>query len=110
MSNSLTAQTETIQPLMLYNSRITFLFRDYHVAKRKKLDYEASVNELESLVNQLEQGDISLEESLKLYESGVLLTRDCQQSLQAAEQKVQMLLQQSGEDSLVDFDTKKSDS
>jgi len=74
------------------------------VAKRKKLDYEAAVKELEELVERLEQGDISLEESLKLYERGVLLTRDCQESLQAAEQKVQMLLQQSGQSNLVDFD------
>jgi exodeoxyribonuclease VII small subunit len=74
------------------------------LAKRKKLDYEASVLELESLVNSLEQGDISLEESLKLYERGVLLARDCQDALQAAEQKVQMLLKQSGQSTLVDFD------
>lgn len=74
------------------------------VAKRKKLDYEAAVKELEELVERLEQGDISLEESLKLYERGVLLTRDCQESLQAAEQKVQILLQQSGQTNLVDFD------
>ena len=74
------------------------------VAKRKKLDYEAAVSELESLVERLEQGDISLEESLKLYERGVLLTRDCQEALQAAEQKVQMLLLQSGQSDLVDFD------
>ena len=47
------------------------------VAKRKKLEYEAAVSELESLVERLEKGDISLEESLKLYERGVLLTRDC---------------------------------
>jgi exodeoxyribonuclease VII small subunit len=73
--------------------------------RRKKLNYEASVTELESLVNRLEQGDISLEESLKLYESGVLLTRDCQDALQAAEQKVQMLIQQSGQSNLVDFDS-----
>ncbi|MGY8867666.1 MAG: exodeoxyribonuclease VII small subunit, partial [Methylophagaceae bacterium] len=38
------------------------------MAKRKKLNYEASIAELESLVERLEQGDISLEESLKLYE------------------------------------------
>lgn len=74
------------------------------VAKTKKLDYEAAVAELETLVERLEQGDISLEESLKLYERGVLLTRDCQEALQAAEQKVQMLVQQSGENTLVDFD------
>ncbi len=80
------------------------------VAKRKKLSYEQAVTELESLVARLEQGDISLEESLKLYESGVLLTRDCQQSLQAAEQKVQMLLQQSGQSTLVDFEPNHSES
>ncbi|EEF80516.1 Exodeoxyribonuclease VII small subunit [Methylophaga thiooxydans] len=80
------------------------------VAKRKKLDYEAAVKELEELVERLEQGDISLEESLKLYERGVLLTRDCQESLQAAEQKVQMLLQQSGQSNLVDFDPESDES
>ncbi|MCX4193314.1 exodeoxyribonuclease VII small subunit [Methylophaga sp. OBS1] len=73
-------------------------------SKQKKLDYEAAVKELETLVERLEQGDISLEESLKLYERGVLLTRDCQDSLKAAEQKVQMLLQQSGQSNMVDFD------
>jgi exodeoxyribonuclease VII small subunit len=72
--------------------------------RKKKVDYEAAVTKLESLVERLEQGDISLEESLKLYESGVLLTRDCQEALNAAEQKVQMLLEQSGQNTLVDFD------
>jgi exodeoxyribonuclease VII small subunit len=80
------------------------------VVKRKKLDYEAAVAELESLVERLEQGDISLEESLKLYESGVLLTRDCQEALQNAEQKVQMLLKQSGQANLVDFDPNNTES
>lgn len=75
------------------------------VAKRKKLDYEAAVAELESLVEQLERGDITLEESLKLYERGVLLTRDCQEALQAADQKVQMLVKQAGNTTLVDFDS-----
>jgi len=79
-------------------------------ARRKKLDYEASVAELESLVSRLEQGDISLEESLKLYESGVLLTRDCQDALQNAEQKVQLLLKQSGQSSLVDFEQNSTES
>lgn len=74
------------------------------VAKRKKLDYESAVAELESLVEQLERGDITLEASLKLYERGVLLTRDCQEALQAADQKVQMLVKQAGNPTLVDFD------
>ncbi|MEC9314008.1 MAG: exodeoxyribonuclease VII small subunit [Pseudomonadota bacterium] len=79
-------------------------------SKQKKLDYEAAVKELEALVERLEQGDISLEESLKLYERGVLLTRDCQESLKAAEQKVQMLLQQSGQNNMVDFDPESDES
>jgi exodeoxyribonuclease VII small subunit len=80
------------------------------VARRKKLDYEASITELESLVERLEQGDLSLEESLKLYESGVLLTRDCQEALSQAEQKVQLLLQQSDQANIVDFEGNSSDS
>ncbi len=79
-------------------------------SKQKKLDYEAAVKELEALIERLEQGDISLEESLKLYERGVLLTRDCQESLKAAEQKVQMLLQQSGQNNMVDFDPESDES
>ncbi|GAB4291313.1 MAG: exodeoxyribonuclease VII small subunit [Methylophaga sp.] len=79
-------------------------------SKQKKLDYEAAVKELEALVERLEQGDISLEESLALYERGVLLTRDCQESLKAAEQKVQMLIQQSGQSKLVDFDPETDES
>jgi len=80
------------------------------VARRKKLDYEASITELESLVERLEQGDLSLEESLKLYESGVLLTRDCQEALSQAEQKVQLLLQQGDQANIVDFEGNSSDS
>ncbi len=78
--------------------------------RRKKLNYEAAVAELESLVERLEQGDVSLEESLKLYENGVLLSRDCQEALNTAEQKVQMLLQQSGQTNLVDFDPNTNES
>jgi exodeoxyribonuclease VII small subunit len=79
------------------------------VARRKKLDYEASITELESLVERLEQGDLSLEESLKLYENGVLITRDCQEALSQAEQKVQLLLQQSDQANLVDFEGNSSE-
>jgi exodeoxyribonuclease VII small subunit len=79
-------------------------------ARKKKLDYEAAVAELETLVDRLEQGDVSLEESLKLYEKGVLLSRDCQQQLTEAEQKVQMLLEQSDQSTLVDFETNNTES
>ena len=47
--------------------------------------------ELEQLVRQMENGDLSLDESLKAFERGVLLTRQCQKSLAEAELKVKML-------------------
>lgn len=59
--------------------------------KIKTLNFEAALAELESLVKQLEQGDISLENSLSSFERGVELTRTCQKALMDAEQKVQIL-------------------
>jgi len=65
--------------------------------------FEDALTELEQLVNQLEQGDISLEESLKSFERGVNLTRTCQKALQEAEQKVQILLEKNGTQTLEPF-------
>lgn len=65
--------------------------------KKKATDFEQSLTELESLVTQMEQGDLSLEDSLKAFEEGVSLTRDCQNILAQAEQKVQMLIESGGE-------------
>jgi len=56
------------------------------------IDFEASLKELEALVEKMEQGELSLEESLKDFERGVALTRACQQALREAEQKVQILM------------------
>lgn len=67
------------------------------MAKAKQIDFEASLEQLEELVDQMEEGDLTLEESLKAFEAGVKLTRECQQALQAAEQKVEVLLRQDGE-------------
>jgi exodeoxyribonuclease VII small subunit len=53
---------------------------------------EKSLEELETLVKHLESGDLSLEESLKYFERGVKLTRECQVTLKEAEQKVEILL------------------
>jgi len=71
---------------------------------KKQPDFETALVELETLVENLEQGDISLEESLTLFERGVTLTRHCQASLQQAEQKVQILLEKSGEPEVFDTD------
>ena len=79
------------------NAPTTNLIAMPRKTSKKQPDFETDLAELESLVETLEQGDISLEESLKLFERGVTLTRSCQKALQEAEQKVQILLQKSGE-------------
>ncbi|MES9855568.1 MAG: exodeoxyribonuclease VII small subunit [Sedimenticola sp.] len=61
-------------------------------AKRKKsISFEEGLSELEALVETLECGDLNLEESLASFSRGVELTRNCQQALKEAEQKVQIL-------------------
>jgi exodeoxyribonuclease VII small subunit len=60
-------------------------------------DFEHALSELESLVERLERGDLPLEEALKTFERGVELTRHCQASLKAAQQKVEILLKRSGQ-------------
>jgi len=57
-------------------------------------NFEDSLKKLETIVAQLEQGDLPLEESLKLFEQGVSLSATCKQELDAAEGKVQMLVKQ----------------
>lgn len=61
------------------------------------------MEELEKLVEEMERGDLSLEESLKSFERGIKLTRTCQQALQDAEQKVQILLEKNGQQTLEPF-------
>ncbi|HVF89704.1 MAG TPA: exodeoxyribonuclease VII small subunit [Blastocatellia bacterium] len=58
--------------------------------------FEASLKELEQIVDQLEAGDLSLERSLDLFEQGVRLSRECQKRLDDAERKVEILLKGSG--------------
>lgn len=59
-------------------------------------DFERSLAELEAIVDKLEQGDLSLDDSLRHFERGVQLTRACQGALKQAEQKVEILLRRSG--------------
>lgn len=73
-------------------------------AKTTSPDFEKSLAELEALVERMEQGDQTLEQSLKDFERGVALTRSCQQALKAAEQKVEQLLQQNGQEDLLPFE------
>ena len=71
--------------------------------KKSSTIFEDSLAELEQLVEQLEQGEISLEDSLKSFERGVKLTRTCQKSLQEAEQKVKILLEKNDPQTLEPF-------
>jgi exodeoxyribonuclease VII small subunit len=57
-------------------------------------NFEDSLRKLETIVAQLEEGDLPLEESLKLFEEGVTLSAVCKQELDAAEGKVQLLVKQ----------------
>lgn len=67
----------------------------------KSLDFETALADLEALVEQLESGELPLEESLKAFEKGITLTRHCQSALKAAELKVKELTEN---DELVDLD------
>jgi exodeoxyribonuclease VII small subunit len=73
---------------------------------RKQQDtpaFEKSLKELEALVAKMEQGNLSLEESLQHFERGIQLTRTCQQALKEAEQKVEILLKKSGQEDIAPF-------
>ena len=60
--------------------------------RRPRLDLEKALSELEEIVEQLEAGDLPLEKSLKQFERGVRLSRECQSALKDAEQRVQILM------------------
>jgi exodeoxyribonuclease VII small subunit len=59
-------------------------------------DFEKSLQELEKLIAQLERGDLPLADSLALFEQGVALTRSCHSELTRAQQRVEILLKEGG--------------
>lgn len=63
----------------------------------ESLDFEASLKELEGVVLAMEAGEMSLEDSLKAFERGMKLSKDCQSALAAAELKIQTLTEQLAE-------------
>ena len=71
-------------------------------------DFEKSLKELENLVEKMEQGDLSLEDSLSHFERGVQLSRACQQALKTAEQKVAILMQKDGQEETTPFDSESA--
>ncbi|NJM13113.1 MAG: exodeoxyribonuclease VII small subunit [Synechococcaceae cyanobacterium SM1_2_3] len=65
--------------------------------KNSPVPFETALAELESLVGQLEHGELSLEESLRRFERGIGLVQSCQNSLRQAEQKVEQLIERNGQ-------------
>ena len=61
----------------------------------KEVKFESALERLEEIVGKLEEGEMSLEESLKLFEEGVKLSRLCDQRLQAAERRIEILMKDS---------------
>lgn len=73
--------------------------------KKKTLNLEKALADLEALVEELESGDLPLDKAMKKFEEGIKLTRNCQTALKEAEQKVEILLKSAGgEESLEAFD------
>jgi exodeoxyribonuclease VII small subunit len=58
----------------------------------KETSFEKALEKLENIVNELEEGDLSLDNSLKKYEEGIKLARICQQKLDKAKQKIELLM------------------
>jgi len=66
-------------------------------ARKKSIDFEQKLNQLEVLVGEMEKGTLSLEDSLKAFEDGIKITRECQQALKDAELKVEILTKDSNQ-------------
>lgn len=73
------------------------------MSNKKSINFEQSLDALEALVQKMESGELPLEESLKAFEQGVKLVRECQSSLSEAEQRVQILMEENGQAKLADF-------
>ena len=72
---------------------------------KKPVNLEKALADLESLVDELESGDLPLEKAMKKFEEGIKLTRSCQAALKEAEQKVEILLKSAGgEEALQEFE------
>ena len=60
-------------------------------------NFEKALGHLEEIVSSMENGELTLEDSLKAFEKGIKLTRECQGALRDAEQKVRVLLNENGD-------------
>lgn len=80
------------------------LGRSINVSNSKNLaSLEESLTEISGLIEKMEQGELSLENSLIHFERGILLIKHCQKILEEAEQKVKILVQQNNEEVLIEY-------
>lgn len=77
--------------------------------KPENMSFEETLSELESIVNQLEQGELSLEQALRQFERGIQLARGGQHKLQQAEQQVQQLIGKQDDERLAPFTLDQDD-
>ncbi len=75
--------------------------------KTTPLTFEASLQELERIVKELEKGDLPLEQSLSLFETGMRLSTECKRQLEEAESRVEILMKKGSEMVPVPFNPEK---
>ncbi len=71
------------------------------------INFEKSLDELEALVQSMEEGGLTLEESLAQFQRGIELARACQKALSEAQQRVEVLLEKDGELGETPFDPER---
>jgi exodeoxyribonuclease VII small subunit len=76
---------------------------------KKLIQLEKNLEELNDLIEKMEHGGLSLEESLACFERGIRLVRNCQKTLIEAEQKIQLLTEKKGDFELSSFNADESD-
>jgi exodeoxyribonuclease VII small subunit len=82
---------------------------DQNTGARPAESFEASLDELEKVVKELEAGDLSLERSIQLFERGVSLSDACRKQLEEAETRVEMLIRKEGKIAAEPFSPEKSE-
>ncbi|MBR3249380.1 MAG: exodeoxyribonuclease VII small subunit [Clostridia bacterium] len=64
---------------------------------KNKVTFEESMKNLETIVTELEKGDLSLDDSVKKFEEGIKISKECNSILESAEKKISILLEKDGE-------------
>lgn len=90
--------------VFFYSGRVApYFMLELTMPNKKSVNFEQSLEQLELLVRKMESGEMPLEDSLKAFEEGIGLVRQCQKSLTEAEQRVQILMSQNGKSELKPF-------